>query len=236
MDLPAQQQPRWTAVNSEGFASPAALGVDAVVLTVREAELLVLVVERADRRLVLPGGLVAEGDSSTDSIQKTLREKTGLQNTYLEQLATFADPERDPRGWIPSVAYLALVPPATSPTDPAAKWTSAKKLSGMPFDHDVILATALERVSGKLWWSNVAVGILPDVFTLSEARLVYEAISGTAYDPSTFGRDLRATGLIEASGKESKPKVGRPAALYRFRSAEPAWGTGRRKRLTRTTN
>ena len=91
---------------------------------------------------------------------------------------------------------------------------------------------ALDRVRGKLWWSNVAVGILPERFTMAEARTVYEAIAGTTYDPSTFARDLRATGLIKASAGEQRPTRGRPAALFAFAERQPSWGAGRRKRVT----
>ena len=105
----------------------------------------------------------------------------------------------------------------------------------LAFDHEAILGAALERVRGKLWWSNVAVGILPAAFTLADARGVYEAIAATAYDPATFARDLRATGLIEPTGTERRETGGRPAALYRFARQDPAWGAGRRKRIGRET-
>ncbi len=82
-----------------------------------------------------------------------------------------------------------------------------------------------------MWWSNVAVGVLSGDFTLGEARGVYEAIAQTTYDPATFARDLRATGLIEPTGEERRQTGGRPAALYRFARHEPAWGAGRRKRI-----
>ena len=89
----------------------------------------------------------------------------------------------------------------------------------------------VERLAGKLWWSNIVVGILPGGFALSEARRVYEAIALTRYDPATFGRDLKATGLIEPTGEMRARGPGRPAAMYRFKSSDPAWGAGRRKRI-----
>jgi 8-oxo-dGTP diphosphatase len=153
------------------------------------------------------------------------------ERQHLEQLATFADPDRDPRGWIPTIAYLALVPPDTEPSDPSARWLSPRARRRLAFDHAQILDTALGRLRGKLWWSNVAVGVLPDSFTLSEAREVYAAISGRSYDPPTFARDLKATGLIEPTGERRRAGRGRPAAAYRFRAREPEWGAGRRKRI-----
>lgn len=228
----ARDHDRWTATNSEGYDAPAALAVDCVVLTVRDGELVALGVTRPEGALALPGGFVGRDEAPADTAARKLREKTGLSDVYLEQLAAFADPGRDPRGWIPSIAYLALVPPTTEPLDPAAKWFRARARQRLAFDHNAIVRTALDRLEGKLWWSNVAVGILPDAFALSEARRVYEAIAGREYDAATFARDLKATGLVEPVGERTQAAVGRPAALYRFKSRSPEWGAGRRKRVS----
>ena len=203
-------QARWTARNSAGYPAPAALAVDIAVLTVRESE------------------------APAQTAARKLHEKTGLQELYLEQLATFAAPDRDPRGWIPTVAHLALVPAGTEPAgaaDAGARWIDATDHPPLAFDHDLILASAIDRVRGKLWWSNIVVGILPDRFTLAQARKVYEAIADTAYDPATFARDLRATGLITPTGESHRDTGGRPAALYEFVERRPAWGAGHRKRV-----
>ena len=69
---------------------------------------------------------------------------------------------------------------------------------------------------------------------MSEARRVYEAIAGVTYDPGTFARDLKATGLVVATGDQRAGGPGRPGSLYRFASREHAWGAGRRKRISRT--
>lgn len=215
----------WTAANSEGYPAPVALRVDVVVLTVREHAPQVLTVGGR----ALPGGFVGAGEDPADTARRKLREKTGLDRAYLEQLATFGHPGRDPRGWIPTVAHLALVPPDTETDDPAAAWVAVD--APLAYDHREIVATAVDRVRGKLWWSNVAVGVLPGAFPLSDARTVYEAIARTTYDPATFARDLKATGLVAPTGERRSEGRGRPAALYRFASERPVWGAGRRKRV-----
>ena len=221
----------WTATNSEGYPAPAALATDVVVLTARDGELLALTITRDGGERALPGGFVGIGERPLDTALRRLQEKTGLQEPYVEQLGAFADPGRDPRGWIPSIAYLALVPPATRVPDPSAQWIRARDDEPLAFDHREVLDAAVERLEGKLWWSNIGVGILPGPFPLSEARRVYEAIAQARYDPATFGRDLKATGLIEPTGEQRATGPGRPAALYRFTSDRPAWGAGRRKRI-----
>lgn len=225
--------PPWEAFNTNNRRpAPVALAVDVVLLTVRDARLQALIVWRSeDNRHALPGAFVKQHEDARQTAERALREKTGLDRLYLEQLATFTAPGRDWRGWIPTVAYIALVPPETSPTDPNAQWVDTETVPKLFCDHNEILREGIERIRGKLWWSNVAVGILADPFTLAEARHVYEAISGKKYDPSTFARDLRATGLVEATGEEKKNTGGRPAALYRFLEDDLAWGVGRRKRV-----
>src|SRR4051812_16064756 len=107
--LPERAMPMpWTATNSEGYASPAALAVDTAVLTVRDGKVMALTVAREDGLLSLPGGFVGSGERPAETALRKLGEKTGLRDTYIEQLGAFADPGRDPRGWIPSIAYLAL--------------------------------------------------------------------------------------------------------------------------------
>jgi 8-oxo-dGTP diphosphatase len=223
----------WTAVNSEGYVAPVALAVDTVVLTVRDGDLVALVVRRDDDTLALPGGFVGVDERPAVTARRKLREKTGLADTYVEQLGAFADPGRDPRGWIPSIAYLALVPPDTEPTDESARWIRAHGRRRLAYDHRTLLKSAIERLEGKLWWSNIAVGILPGSFTMSDARRVYEAIAGVEYDAGTFARDLKATGLVVATGDQRAGGPGRPGSLYRFRSTAQAWGAGHRKRMSR---
>jgi 8-oxo-dGTP diphosphatase len=227
----ASPDPPWTAINSAGYPAPAALAVDVVVLTVRARDLLVLVVDRGRRRLALPGGFVGRGESPKETAEAKLREKTGLVDLHLEQLETFGKPDRDPRGWLPTVAHLALVPPSTEPTDPAACWVAVRDPPKLEFDHKDILKAGVERVRGKLWWSNVAVGVLPGDFTLSQARQVYEALADMEYNAATFSRDLRSTDLIVPAGGRMVATRGRPATLYRFAQHEPNWGAGRRKRV-----
>ncbi|MGH2905894.1 MAG: NUDIX hydrolase [Solirubrobacterales bacterium] len=222
----------WTAKNSEGFVSPVGITVDTVVFTVRDERLQVLLVERDEHGVkAIPGGFVSRTEDVTDTASRKLMEKTGLAEAYLEQLAAFTAPYRDPRGWIPSIAFVALVPPRTEPSVSSACWVDARLTHRLAFDHEQILNLAVSRIAGKLWWSNIAVGILAEPFTLAEARGVYQAISQKQYDPSTFARDLKATGLVVPTGDMRSTSPGRPATLFRFSATQPVWGEGNRKRL-----
>lgn len=177
-------------------------------------------------RWALPGGFVGAREDPAATVTRKLKEKAGVPPIYLEQLRTYADPRRDPRGWLPSIAYLALVPADLLPADPPADaaWHPVDGLPRLAFDHERIVTDALERVRGKLWYSNIAVGLLPPAFTVAQAREVYEQLAGVEYDPGNFSRDLRTSGLVvEAGGVAERAGAGRPARLYRFVSREPIW-------------
>ena len=214
---------RITARNTDGYEAPIGLAADPVVFTVSEGVLSVLLARRTEApargQWSLPGGFVGAKEDPAATVVRKLHEKTGVPPIYLEQLGAYAEPGRDPRGWLPSIAYLALVPADLLPPGKArdAAWHPVEHLPRLAFDHALIIADGLERIRGKLWSSNVAVGLLPKEFTIAEAREVYQLLSGVRYDPANFSRDLRASGLIrEARGFAGHKGAGRPARLFRF--------------------
>src|SRR5579883_2163765 len=87
--------------------------VDLVIFTVQHGALKVLLVKRGippfEGKHALPGGFVLERESLEDAAMRELKEETGVSDVYLEQLYTFGEPERDPRGRVITVAYYALI-------------------------------------------------------------------------------------------------------------------------------
>jgi 8-oxo-dGTP diphosphatase len=220
-----------TAKNSEGYQTPIGLTADPVILTIVDNQLSVLLVKREQapdkNKFAFPGGFVGSDEAAEQTVSRKLYEKTGLkaEASYIEQLATYSDPNRDPRGWLPTVAYLALVPAQLLPESSQGEWLPVNQLneSALAFDHHLILQAAITRLKNKLWYSNVAVGLLDKKFTLAEARRVYQLITNKEYDPANFARDLNRSGLIkEVAGKRSSG-AGRPAQLYSFCSQKLTW-------------
>lgn len=210
------------------------VAVDLVVLTVRDGALCVLVVRRGvapyQGRPALPGGFVLPAEDLPTAARRELAEETGIDDSavHLEQLATYGDPRRDPRGRVISVAYLALVPDLPEPTagsDAAdASWHEVDRLLTRPgmlaFDHHKILADGVERARAKLEYSPVGAAFCPDPFTINELRQVYEAVWGGELDPRNFHRKITSTpGFVEPTGERTTRQGGRPAALYRLGSA-----------------
>lgn len=200
------------------------LTVDIVLFTIRERTLQVLLIRRLAEPFqggyALPGGFVLEDESVESAAARELLEEAGVAGVYLEQLYTFGDPGRDPRGRVVTVAYYALVPATqalaagTDATD--AAWFPVGRLPELAFDHKQIVAYALRRIRNKLDYTNVGFELLGETFTLSELQLVHEAILGEPLDKRNFRRKTLQKGIVE--GTEEIRKTGRkPAQLFRFR-------------------
>jgi ADP-ribose pyrophosphatase YjhB (NUDIX family) len=207
---------------------PMGVAADLVILTVRAGRLEVLLVRRGiapyKGRLALPGGFVRPSEDLATAALRELREETGLagDRIHLEQVATYGAPRRDPRGRVVSVAYLALVPDPPAPVAgsdaAAADWHPIDDVdpARLAFDHNVILADAVERARAKLEYSPLATAFCADEFTISELRAIYEAVWGTTLDPRNFHRKVTKTpDFVHPTGETTTRDGGRPAQLFR---------------------
>jgi ADP-ribose pyrophosphatase YjhB (NUDIX family) len=203
--------------------SAVSVAVDLVIFTVRDGALQVLLVERGvppyKGQWALPGGFVLERETLEEAARRELQEETGLDDVYLEQLYTFGDPDRDPRGRTVAVAYYALTPPAPvqASTDAAtAAWHPAARPPKLAFDHGKILKLGLERLRAKLGYSTVGFELLPRQFTLTDLQALYEAILERPLDKRNFRKKILSLGLLRSEGQKRTAGAHRPARLYSF--------------------
>ena len=201
------------------------VATDCVVFGLDEAGLHVLLIERGitpqQGRWALPGGFVRDGESVEECARRELVEETGLGDVFLEQLYTFGAVDRDPRGHVVSVAYYALTNirehRLNASTDAAgAAWFSAAELPKLAFDHDVIVATALARLRGKVRYRPIGFELLAKKFTLSELQYLYETLLGEALDKRNFRKKILSLGILKDTGTMERNGPGRPARLYAF--------------------
>ena len=203
-----------------------ALTVDIVIFSVREGNLQVLLVCRGEEPFremwALPGGFVRLDESLEEAAARELREETGIQEAYLEQLYTYGDLSRDPRGRVVTVAYFALIA-ADKPicseggTDATkASWFSINQLPALAFDHAEIVSNALRRLRYKLEYTAVGFELLPEEFTLTEIQSTYEIILGVKLDKRNFRRRILEANVIEGTS-HMRTGEGRPARLYQYR-------------------
>jgi 8-oxo-dGTP diphosphatase len=204
-----------------------ALTVDCVVfaLDLEEGDLKVLLIERDLEpyagRWALPGGHVHQDESLEDAARRELQEETGISRVFLEQLYTFGDPDRDPRGHVVTVANYALVQLTDhivrADTDARdAAWFAVADLPSLAFDHDRILAAALERLKGKVRYQPLGFELLPRKFTLSQLQQLYEIVLEREIDKRNFRKKIMALDVLIETDETQKGVAHRAARLYRF--------------------
>ena len=244
---PKTPKPRATpAAPVEGVRSELAqyprpsVAVDVVVLTVAEGALHVALYRRKDPpqrgTWALPGGFLHMDESLEEAANRVMTAKAGLAGVFLEQLYTFGDLHRDPRGRVITVAYFALVNQARFQVKRLPGTTSARIVvpwpgetggpvevvgeAGKPLplflDHADVLGLAVKRLRGKLDYTPVGFQLLPLEFTLRELQEVHEAVRGEPLNKDSFRRRMLASGLLEATGSHERDVLHRPAELYRF--------------------
>lgn len=200
------------------------VATDIVVFTIRADVLSVLLIERAYEPFkgnwALPGGFLHDNEGLDQCATRELAEETGVRDVYLEQLASFADPGRDPRGGVVSVAYFALVPAdehaLLASTDAAsARWFAFDDLPELAFDHARILEAAHARLKAKLDYSTIAFCLLPAEFTLSDLQKIHETIRAEPLDKRNFRKWVLALDVLEETGEKRVEGAHRPAMLYR---------------------
>lgn len=203
------------------------VAVDIVIFTMQQAELRVLLVKRGIEpfagQFAIPGGFVREDESLDQAALRELKEETGVEDVYLEQLYSFGDPGRDPRGRVISVAYFALIAAdhaALSAGSDAAEagWWPVDKLPELAFDHRRILGYSLERLRNKLEYTTVGFQLLPQRFSLTELQEVYEAILDKRLDKRNFRRKIGLLKILRPT-REYRHSGRRPARLFEFVAA-----------------
>jgi 8-oxo-dGTP diphosphatase len=205
--------------------------VDLAIFALAQEGLEILLMRRAAEpfagRWALPGGWI-HVDEDLDieaAARRVLTEKTGVETPYLEQLQTFGNTSRDPRGWTVSIVYVALISADDVRLRQGSKaadvaWrpvTDSEAEMPTAFDHADIVQAALSRIRNKVEYSTLPVHLLPAEFTLSELQSVYEKILGRRIDKSAFRKRIAEIDFVEAVPGEMRRASNRPAQVYRLK-------------------
>ncbi len=196
--------------------------VDTVILTIKNDELKVLLVKRENEpfkgKWAIPGGYVRMSEDLDAAAMRILKEKTNVDNIYLEQLYTFGDPLRHPVSRVITCAYFALIRAEdvdVISTDNVA-WHKVNDLPALAFDHKEIIQYSLKRTRERLEMCPVAYQLLNEKFTLTEMQKAYELIMGKKLDKRNFRKKVIQTEGLRELDEFSKSTSKRPARLYTF--------------------
>jgi len=174
--------------------------------------------------LALPGGFVNMNENLEDAAKRELEEETGVKLSYLEQLYTFGDVNRDPRGRVIAVAYYGLVKSnehnAIGGDDAdEAFWipinNALNNENMLSFDHKNIITMALKRLQDKVRYAPIGFNLIPEIFTLDQLCRLYECILCRIIDRRNFYKKILAMNILKEIGKEENVNH-RPAKLYKF--------------------
>ena len=202
-----------------------ALTVDCIVFGLDDEDLKVILIERKlppfQGQWALPGGFVQMSESLEEAARRELREETGVEQVFLEQLYTFGDVKRDPRDRVVTVAYYALVNRVDhkvhASTDAnQAVWWSVTNLPPLAFDHQKIFDLALTRLKNKVRYEPIGFELLPRKFTLSQLQKLYETILGIPLDKRNFRKKILRMDLLIELDEMQIDVPHRAARLYQF--------------------
>lgn len=209
----------------------ASVAVDLLVFTIEEDRLKILTIRRQYPPFAgfraLPGVFVRDDETLDQAAQRGLREETGLEDIYFEQLYTWGAPDRDPRRRVISVSYLALVDAQRlRGFGPGLRTTGAEladvqellTAEDLAFDHRQIITCGRERLAGKVEYTPIAFSLVPEEFTLPQLQRVYEILLGKPLYKANFRKKIAP--LVEETDRSTSGDAHRPSKFYRLRNAQ----------------
>jgi 8-oxo-dGTP diphosphatase len=208
----------------------AVLAADTAVFTINEEELLVRLIS-VDRpphfknTRGLPGGLLLPHENAEEAALRHVATKALIapEKLYLEQLYTFSDVDRDPRGRVVAVVYAAYVPFESLTEAERANgidtwWESVASARKLAYDHDEVLTLAVARLRTRARYTSLLSQLMPKEFTLTELEAAFECVLGTAIDKRNFRKKIAKLGVLTETKRMKTGGRFRPARLYRFAS------------------
>ena len=200
---------------------------DVVIFTIKYNKLQVLLVKRANEpfkgRWAIPGGFIRLSENLDNAALRILKEKTNVDNIYLEQLYTFGDPLRYPSSRVITCAYFALIRSDdiklsfdTSQGITEVQWHEVYNLPTLAFDHKEIIEYSIKRMRERLEFCPIAFQLLPEKFTLTELQKSYELILDMKLDKRNFRKKVLTGSVLKELNEYTKLGSKRPARLYSF--------------------
>jgi len=168
----------------------------------------------------LMGGFVNSGESVDDAAKRVLKQLTGLDNIYMEQLHCYGALDRDPGGRVVSVAYFALISIDSNNNEllssHQAEWFAFDNFPPLVFDHYEMVMNAKERLQQKVANHPIGFALLPHKFTLPQLQALYEAIYENPVDKRNFTRKILSLDILKKLDEKERSTSKKGAFLYVF--------------------
>lgn len=202
------------------------VAVDCVILGYQDGVIKLLLYPRSFEpykgNWSLLGGFVEENESADEAAARILKQTTGLEQIFLEQVCSFSEPDRDPEARVISLAYYALIRidlhDQERVRENGAYWVSINKLPNLIFDHQEMFEKALVKLQQKAGYSLCGSELLPEMFTLIQLRKLYEAIFQREFDPGNFRKKILSLGVLEKLSVKDASESRKGAFYYKAKS------------------
>lgn len=201
------------------------VSIDNVVFGYDEGQLKLLLFERNIEPSMgmwsLVGGWVNSNESVDDAAYRVLTNLTGLSDIFMEQVEVFSHPHRDPGGRVISVVFYALID-IQAHNDQlvdrfGAKWWPVTDLPELIFDHGDMVDAALQKLRMKASRDMVGRDLLPDEFTLTQLRNLYNSIFMKTFDPGNFRKKILSLNALQRLDKKDVSESKKGAYYYMFK-------------------
>lgn len=198
------------------------VAVDCIIFGFDGENLKLLLIHRGlepeKNKWSLMGGFVQPGESTDESAERILRQLTGLEGVYMEQLHSFGNPNRDPIERVISLVYFALIDirkyKEQLSEEYHPEWFLLKEMPSLIFDHEDMVAAALKSLRYKAALHPVLFELLPDKFTLPQLQALYTAVYDAEFDKRNFSRKVLSTGLLIKQKEKDKENSKKGAFYY----------------------
>lgn len=200
------------------------VAVDCIIFGFDGQDLKVLLIKRGfepeKNKWSLMGGFLRDSETLDEAAYRVLKELTGLENVYLEQLQAFSDITRDPQERTISVAYYSLIDIHQYETqlseDYHAEWVPLSNKPRLIFDHDDMVRMAQKQLRYKAALHPILFELLPQKFTIPHLQNMYEGVYETNFDSRNFTRKLLSTGLLVRQSAKDKSGSKKGAFYYKL--------------------
>jgi 8-oxo-dGTP diphosphatase len=218
------------------------ISVDCIIFGFHANELKVLLLHaRYAKQWALPGGFIEKTEHMDEAARRILKERTGLNEIYMQQFHVFSAPERSTKkinqqflknvglktgeSWMferfITVGYSALgdfskVQPVPDVFSTACEWFNIHNIPEMLLDHRDILNKALENLQLQLNYHPVGYNLLPEKFTMPELQKLYETILDRKLDRRNFQRKIIGTGILKRLNETKKGVAHKAPYYYKF--------------------